>query len=104
MAHYESRAELCFPGDTDISVLDEEDVRAARVLLLECTFVKEGLQNKARRGGHIHLEDISAAQEKLQNDHVVLVHFSQRHHRSEVERLTRERLSASLLDRLHLMV
>jgi ribonuclease Z len=100
------RPELCFPGDTRISVLDRDpSVATARVLLLECTFVGPDVKpDKAHRGGHVHLDDIAAHADRFENEHVVLVHFSQRYGRSQVEREVAARLPEGLRSRVRLMV
>lgn len=100
------RAELCFPGDTRIEVLEREpSVRAARVLLLECTFVgSDPGPERAREGGHVHLDQIAERAALFENEVVVLTHFSRRYHddmiRAEVARL----LPASLRERLVLLL
>lgn len=99
------RPELCFPGDTQIAVLDRDpSVKRARVLLLECTFLGPSVEpEKARRGGHIHLDDIAARAEDFENEHLVLVHFSQRYGRDEIEHEVSAKLPPDLRERVHVM-
>ena len=100
------RPEVCFPGDTLIDVLDTEPtVRSARVLLLECTFVGPQITAaKARRAGHIHLDDIAARADDLHNEVVVLTHFSRRHSRALIEDEIAAKLPADLQSRLQLLL
>ncbi len=80
------RAELCFPGDTKIDVVESEPtVTTARVLLLECTFVGDVPLSKAKQTGHVHLDQIAERADLFQNEVIVLTHFSKRHDRSEIE-------------------
>ncbi len=99
-------AELCFPGDTRIEVVEREPtVRTARALLLECTFVgKQVSPDKARRGGHIHLEHIAERAELFENEAIVLTHFSRRHSRTEIEDQVAKKLPAELQSRLQLLI
>lgn len=99
------RPELCFPGDTRIDVIAREPtVTQARVLLLECTFVgPQVAAQKAHRGGHVHLDDIARHAEAFENEHVVLVHFSQRHPRSLIEEQIRRGVPEPLRSRIRLM-
>ena len=100
------RAELSFPGDTRIEVVDREpSVRQARILMLECTFMGTGVSiQKAERSGHIHLDQIAERADLFENEHIVLTHFSRRYSddfiRAEVER----RLPPALHERVHLLL
>ncbi len=100
------RAELCFPGDTRIEVVDREPtVRTARVLLLECTFVGPDVTvDKARRSGHVHLDQIAERADLFDNEHIVLTHFSRRHSPEHIKAEADRRLPASLRSRVHLLL
>lgn len=52
--------EIAVPGDTTIEVLEKEaDVRTARVLVIEITFVDNVVSvEDARRFGHIHIDEV----------------------------------------------
>jgi ribonuclease Z len=97
---------LCFPGDTMIDVVETEPtVTAARVLLLECTFLGTQVDpERARRSGHIHLDHIAARAELFANEVVVLTHFSRRYSRSEIEAEVAAKLPASLRARTVLLL
>ena len=98
--------ELSFPGDTRIEVVDNEaSVRQARVLLLECTFVGPDVTvDKARRSGHVHLDQIAERADLFDNEHIVLTHFSRRHAPQHIRQQVEERLPASLRSRIHLLI
>jgi ribonuclease Z len=100
------RAELCFPGDTTIDVLDSDPtVATARVLLLECTFLGGAKSPEdAKRGGHVHLDQIAANANRFENEHVVLTHFSKRYSPNEIRREVERKLPKSLLDRVQLLI
>jgi len=80
------RAELCFPGDTMIDVLDlEPSVTQARLLLLECSFVGPEIDVAgARKRGHVHMDEIAARADRFENEAVLLTHFSRRYRHDEV--------------------
>lgn len=103
---WSERAELCFPGDTTIRVIDlEPSVTQARVLLLECTFVGSDVSpEEAEAGGHVHLEHLVEAQDRFENEAIVLTHFSRRYSRRAVEEAVHHRLSASLRSRIELLL
>ncbi len=98
--------EITYCGDTRIEVLDREpSVLKAKVLLLECTFVDEDVPpEKARKGGHIHLNHLAEHAERFENEAIVLTHFSRRYSRSRIEARMKAKLPKSFTDRLHLLV
>jgi ribonuclease Z len=98
--------EICFPGDTRIEVVDAEPVvTQARVLLLECTFCGPQVSvEKARKAGHVHLDQIAERADLFKNEVVVLTHFSRRHSREEIHREVDRRLPATLRDRVQLVL
>ncbi len=100
------RPELCFPGDTRIEVVEREPtVTKARVLMLECTFVGESVSvAKARKGGHVHLDQIAERASLFQNEVLLLTHFSRRHPRAEIEREIERRFPSELRDRTQLLI
>lgn len=100
------RAELCFPGDTTIDVLDADPaVTTARVLMLECTFLgSEKDPEEARQGGHVHLDHIATHAERFQNEHILLTHFSKRYSAREIRTEVARRLPPALLERVELLI
>ncbi len=78
--------EFVFTGDTRIEVLEEQEVvRRARVLALECTFVDQRVSvDEARAKGHVHLDEIAARAELFQNEAILLTHFSARYRAHEI--------------------
>jgi len=83
---------LAVTGDTLVEVLDKQPhILAANALLCECTFLDSRKPyEKARAGGHIHLDDLMERAEAFANETLILSHFSQIYSRGEtVELLTR---------------
>jgi ribonuclease Z len=96
------RPELAYATDTLIEVLEREKaLRAARVLILECTFLDERKSRaECREKCHIHLDDIVDRAELLENEHIVLMHFSQLYRPNEVRDILKRRLPPGLVDRV----
>lgn len=70
---------LAYTGDTaagDFLMLDY--VRNARVLLLECTFLEDEHESRARAGHHIHVADLRRIVPLMNNEKIVLIHLSRR--------------------------
>ncbi|MEM9695351.1 MAG: MBL fold metallo-hydrolase [Myxococcota bacterium] len=97
----EDRLELAYATDTLIRVLEAEPaLTRSRVLILECSFLDERKSLAAARAGcHIHLDELVEVAPSLENDHIVLMHFSQIYKPREVHSILRDRLTA-LGDRL----
>ena len=96
---------LFYTGDTDRGILESAAsgaLFAAPVLMIECSFVKEGHQDRAERYRHIHIDDIADFASRFENEIIVLTHFSRRYTREEIRDTVRRRLPHELRDRIRL--
>lgn len=94
---------LFYTGDTDRGLLEKCDAAfQAEVLLIECSFLADGHQERAGMYRHIHIDDIADFAEKFENQLIVLTHFSRRYSRDEIRTLVRRRLPVSLHERIRL--
>ena len=94
---------LFYTGDTDRGLLEKcEAAFKAEVLLIECSFLADGHQERAEMYRHIHIDDIADFAEKFENQLIVLTHFSRRYSRDEIRTLVRRRLPVSLHERIRL--
>jgi ribonuclease Z len=70
---------VAFLGDTTAgAVFDDPDVRAAQVLITECTFFDAEHKSKAKAGRHMHVDALVETLARLQNQHIILTHVSRR--------------------------
>lgn len=97
--------ELAYATDTLVNVLDQTpNLLAARVLILECTFLDERKDVKvARAGCHIHIDELIERAAMFKNEHIVLMHTSQLFSPSSARRILEERLAPLLTPRLSLL-
>ncbi|HYK02725.1 MAG TPA: MBL fold metallo-hydrolase [Thermoanaerobaculia bacterium] len=94
---------LFYTGDTDRGLLESCDaLYKAEVLMIECSFVADGHQDRAAKYRHIHVDDIADFAERFENQLIVLTHFSRRYSRDEIRNTVRRRLPVSLHDRIRL--
>lgn len=94
---------LFYTGDTDRGLLEQNSALfSAEVLVIECSFIADGHQDRAAKYRHIHFDDIAAFAERFENRRIVLTHFSRRYSRSEIRDEIRRRCPAVLRDRLWL--
>lgn len=96
------RLELAYATDTLIRVLDTcPSLLKTRVLILECSFIDERKSlADSRAGCHIHLDEILERAGDFENEHLVLMHFSQIASPEEVRRTLARRCPKSLWDRV----
>ena len=97
------RSVLFYTGDTDRAMLEKNEAMfKSEVLMLECSFVEEGHQERAEKYRHIHIDDIADFAGRFENDLIVLTHFSRRYSRDEIRDTVRRRLPHALRDRIRL--
>ncbi|MEA2238839.1 MAG: ribonuclease [Thermoanaerobaculia bacterium] len=97
------RSMFFYTGDTDRRILEEnEELFKAEVLMIECSFVMTGHEERAARYRHIHFDDIAAFADRFENETIVLTHFSRRYSRSEIRDEIRRRCPAVLRERIRL--
>lgn len=98
-----ARSLLFYTGDTDRGLLEQcEAAFRAEVLMIECSFLAEGHQERAATYRHIHIDDIADFADRFENELIVLTHFSRRYSRDEIRDGVRRRLPVSLHDRIRL--
>ncbi len=98
----EERRELAYATDTLIDVLDENPcLYDTRTLILECTFLdeKKGKED-TRKKCHVHLDEILERADLFQNEHLVLMHFSQGYRPRDVHEILKRRLPSNLATRV----
>jgi ribonuclease Z len=56
-------------------------VRTARLLILEVTFLDDRVSTeRARRSGHVHIDELVKRIDLLENEAILCTHVSRRHH------------------------
>ena len=98
-----ARSLLFYTGDTDRGLLENcEAAFKSEVLMIECSFIEDGHQDRAAQYRHIHIDDIADFADRFENEMIVLTHFSRRYSRDEIRDGVRRRLPVSLHDRIRL--
>jgi ribonuclease Z len=94
--------EIAYATDTLPRVLTAEpSILSSRVLILECTFLDERKSREdARVGGHIHLDDLLENLPVFENEHLVLMHFSQLYGPREIKDILKKKLPRELAARV----
>ena len=99
---HEDRLELAYATDTLVTALDHApELRRARVLIVECTFLDERKSlDAARAGCHIHLDELIERAAQFENEHVVVMHVSQLYRPDEVAGILDRRVPSELRRRM----
>jgi ribonuclease Z len=94
---------LFYSGDSDRGILESNQALFhAEVLLIECSFIVDGHQERAARYRHIHFDDIADFADRFENRLIVLTHFSRRYSRAEIRDEIGRRCPDRLRDRVRL--
>jgi ribonuclease Z len=81
---------LAYPGDCGPAIFEAApELFQARVLLIECSFLKPEDRDRARDYEHLHLQDFLERAALFQNEVIVLTHFSQRDRVAEIREALR---------------
>jgi len=76
---------LAYTGDCGVEIFDAApELFTARVLLIECSFLRPDDVERARVYGHLHLQDFLDRADRFENEAIVLTHFSQRYSAAEI--------------------
>lgn len=100
--HEETEVSMLFySGDTDAGIFESAPALfQAEVLMLECSFIAPGHEERAKRYRHIHFDDIARVAKRFENRVIILTHFSKRYAPAEVIGHLREVCPPVLRDRL----
>ena len=100
---------MTFIGDCTIDTLyREKHIGESRILFLELTYLMDDDRDIAKRRGHTHLEDLltflKECPDVLNNQHIILKHFSMRYDRRLILHTLKSRLPKDFLERVHILV
>lgn len=96
---------VAYTGDTLPGAhLLRSDVRAARVVIAECTFFEKGHHKRSRIGMHMHVDDIAQWLPLLECQVLILGHISRRTQLGDVRQALEERLAPDQLARVRVLM
>jgi ribonuclease Z len=94
---------LFYTGDTDAKIFETAPALfKAEVLMIECSFIAPGHEERAARYRHIHFNDIARVADRFENRVILLTHFSKRYSPAGVVEQLREACPPVLRERLRL--
>lgn len=94
---------ISFTGDTKIEFLENEDVRASRVLIMEVTYwdSKKSVEN-ARTWGHIHIDELLPRLSEIKSEKILLIHASARYSTAYLKQVIDARVPEQFKHRIDL--
>ena len=96
---------VTYLGDTqyvDFSQL--KYIAESRILIVECTFYEAEHSERAEAGRHMHIDEFAALLDKLQNEHIIVTHITQRTPMREIRRILRESLPEEKYKKITLLM
>ncbi|MHC4520303.1 MAG: MBL fold metallo-hydrolase [Planctomycetota bacterium] len=96
---------VTYLGDTqyvDFAQLDY--VVKSKILIAECTFYEDEHTGRANAGRHMHVDEFASLVERLENEHIIIAHTTQRTAMHEVRKMLKEALPAEIHDKVIILM
>ncbi len=96
---------VTYLGDTqhvDFSQL--QYIVESKILIAECTFYETEHSVRAEAGRHMHINEFAELIEKLQNQHIIITHTTQRTPMREIRRILKEAISPEQYEKVILFM
>ena len=96
---------VTYLGDTqyvDFSQL--KYIVESKILIAECTFYEGEHSGRAEAGKHMHIDEFVTLLKKLNNEHIIITHTTQRTPMREIRKILKEALPAEMGDRIILLM
>jgi len=96
---------VTYLGDTqyvDFSQL--EYIAKSKILIGECTFYEVEHARRAEAGKHMHIDEFAGLLEKLENEHIIITHTTQRTAMREVRKILKGALSTEKYKKVILLM
>jgi ribonuclease Z len=96
---------VTYLGDTqNVDFSQLKYIVESKILIAECTFYETEHSVRAEAGRHIHINEFAELIEKLQNQHIIITHTTQRTPMREIRRILKEALPAEKYDKVILLM
>lgn len=92
-------------GDTqyvDFAQLDY--IVKSKILIAECTFYEDDHTGRADAGRHMHVTEFASLVERLQNEHIIISHLTQRTPLGEVRKMLKKTLPPEIHRKITLLM
>ena len=79
-------------------------VKDSRILITECTFFIQEHKERAKAGKHTHVDELANMLGKMNNEYIVLTHFTQRTHIREAINILRAKLPDDIFKKIIILM
>jgi ribonuclease Z len=96
---------VTYLGDTqyvDFSQL--KYITDSRILIAECTFYEGEHTTRAEAGKHMHVDELAMLLQKLNNEHIVITHTTQRTPMSEIRKILKKAMPKDKYDKITILM
>ncbi len=96
---------VTYLGDTqyvDFSKLNY--IAESKILIAECTFYIDEHADRAHAGRHMHIDEFVELMSKLNNQHIVITHTTQRTPMSQIRKILKDQMPTDTYDRIILLM
>jgi len=96
---------VTYLGDTqNVDFSQLKYIVESKILIAECTYYETDHSGRAEAGRHMHINEFAELIEKLQNQHIVITHTTQRTSMREIRRILKEALPAEQYEKVILFM
>lgn len=96
---------VTYLGDTqyvDFSQL--KYIADSRILIAECTFYEGEHTTRAKAGRHMHVDELATLLTKLNNEHIIITHTTQRTPMSEIRKILKKAMPKDKYEKITLLM
>lgn len=96
---------VTYIGDTqyvDFSQL--KYIVESKIIIAECTFYEQEHSGRAEAGKHMHIDEFATLLGKLNNEHIIITHTTQRTPMFEIRKILQNALPKNIYDRVTLLM
>ncbi len=96
---------VTYLGDTqyvDFAQLDY--VVKSKILIAECTFYEDEHTGRAEAGRHMHVTEFASLVERLENEHIIIAHTTQRTSMGDIRKMLKKTLPAEIHQKVILLM
>ncbi len=92
-------------GDTQYADFAQLDyVVKSKILIAECTFYEDEHVSRANAGRHMHVDEFASLVERLENEHIIIAHTTQRTAMHEVRKMLKKALPTEIHDKVIILM
>lgn len=96
---------VTYLGDTqyvDFAKLDY--IAKSKILIAECTFLLDEHTDRAEAGRHMHIDEFAPLLQRMENEHIIITHLSQRISVAEAAKILKQKLPSNIYKKITILM